>query len=174
MRPPPVHVLSFNSPFFVSLSFSKKYTFFSDAPLDLKIKASMVADMFSLVGECTPKTVTSNNVRLIAGFLRWGSHSGGVVTFQSANLHLTHSTLDPSWKYSFYCLLLRKDKKKNASATIHEWVVYFHLHETPWGQCSSEWMMTKWVNEISDKWFVDKFWQDGSLVCISKLDLTWQ
>lgn len=24
----------------------------SDAPLDLKIKASMIADMFSLVGEC--------------------------------------------------------------------------------------------------------------------------
>lgn len=25
---------------------------YSDAPLDLKIKASMIADMFSLVGEC--------------------------------------------------------------------------------------------------------------------------
>ena len=27
---------------------------FSDAPLDLKIKASMIADMFSIVGECCP------------------------------------------------------------------------------------------------------------------------
>lgn len=46
-----VHVLSFNS-LFTPLP---KYKFFSDAPLDLKIKASMVADMFSLVGECTLK-----------------------------------------------------------------------------------------------------------------------
>uniref|UniRef100_A0A4W6EYC7 Tubulin--tyrosine ligase-like protein 5 n=1 Tax=Lates calcarifer TaxID=8187 RepID=A0A4W6EYC7_LATCA len=29
-----------------------------DAPLDLKIKASMIADMFSLVGECLKKTLT--------------------------------------------------------------------------------------------------------------------
>lgn len=29
--------------------------FYSDAPLDLKIKASMIADMFSLVGEWTRK-----------------------------------------------------------------------------------------------------------------------
>lgn len=28
---------------------------YSDAPLDLKIKASMIADMFSLVGECVLK-----------------------------------------------------------------------------------------------------------------------
>lgn len=35
--------------------FSYNLFFYSDAPLDLKIKASMIADMFSLVGECILK-----------------------------------------------------------------------------------------------------------------------
>lgn len=33
----------------------------SDAPLDLKIKASMISDMFTLVGECWTLLVHSNS-----------------------------------------------------------------------------------------------------------------
>lgn len=79
-----VHVLSFNSlsPSLPSPPTEKKnHVYSSDAPLDLKIKASMVADMFSLVGECNAETVTPHNVHLIAEFLQQESRSGGITFF---------------------------------------------------------------------------------------------
>ena len=46
------------------ISFTHVWSFFySDAPLDLKIKSNMVSDLFSLIGRCTMSCQLQNNYK---------------------------------------------------------------------------------------------------------------